>query len=350
MWNGIQEINMAYKQEQRNRPISSLIKWYLDKKSGKVSDARKEIQKRYDYLDWKDQKRIALAFLQSGKSDREWAYGKIYRQWDESYFEPVKKLWEEYHEFTCAWSVIQHFPIDYVKDNAGKLEEVNGYYHLCQRLAEDSSYKIDKHKLLGKEYLLVMLNAHRKVSEEEARNIFFESLHKLCLSNPDYFFQVRQKARGYAFSVTDIDLMNSIMYLLQLLELHNLYEELNTWNQRILYSMYNSEEFKELEKMVIDDSTYNQRRLAIGLKFLYSALDDRYKKDEDEELINKLYGKDGQVMDKQIMFNSNRQFPLYDQDPKVLNEMIARNPALANLISAFDLSDNNLKDKEEIPF
>ena len=55
-------------------------------------------------------------------------------------------------------------------------------------------------------------------------------------------------------------------------------------------------------------------------------------------------------MDKQIMFNSNRQFPLYDQDPKVLNEMIARNPALANLISAFDLSDNNLKDKEEIPF
>ena len=114
--------------------------------------------------------------------------------------------------------------------------------------------------------------------------------------------------------------------------------------------MYNSEEFKELEKMVIDDSTYNQRRLAIGLKFLYSALDDRYKKDEDEELINKLYGKDGQVMDKQIMFNSNRQFPLYDQDPKVLNEMIARNPALANLISAFDLSDNNLKDKEEIPF
>ena len=195
-----------------------------------------------------------------------------------------------------------------------------------------------------------MLNAHRKVSEEEARNIFFESLHKLCLSNPDYFFQVRQKARGYAFSVTDIDLMNSIMYLLQLLELHNLYEELNTWNQRILYSMYNSEEFKELEKMVIDDSTYNQRRLAIGLKFLYSALDDRYKKDEDEELINKLYGKDGQVMDKQIMFNSNRQFPLYDQDPKVLNEMIARNPALANLISAFDLSDNNLKDKEEIPF
>jgi heme oxygenase len=74
--------------------------------------------------------------------------------------------------------------------------------------------------------------------------------------------------------------------------------------------MYNSEEFKELEKMVIDDSTYNQRRLAIGLKFLYSALDDRYKKDEDEELINKLYGKDGQVKWTSLSTDSFRIFLL----------------------------------------
>ena len=90
---------MPYQQIPRNRPIASLIKLYLDKKSGKVSEARKEIQKRFDYLDWKDQKRIILAFLQSGKSDREWAYGKIYRQWDVCYFEPVKALWQKYHRY-----------------------------------------------------------------------------------------------------------------------------------------------------------------------------------------------------------------------------------------------------------
>ena len=341
---------MSYQQIQHNRPIATLLKWYLDKKSGKVSDARKEIQKRFDYLDWKDQKRIALAFLQSGMSDREWVYGKVYRQWDDVYYEPVKSLWEKYHEFTCAWSIIQHFPIEYVKENAEKLEEVNGYYHLCQRLAEDPLYPIDKNKLSGKEYLLVMLNTHRKVSVAEAKDIFFESLHKFCLSEPEYFFRVHQKGRGYAFSVTDIDYMNSLLYIIQLLELNNLYEELNTWNQNVLSSMYYSEEFKALEKMVVDDNTYNQRRLAIGLRFFYSALDDKYKKTEDEEIINKLKGKDDQVMNKQIWYKSDLPEFTSEQDPRVLNEMIAQSPALAKLVSAFDLSSDNKIDSEELPF
>lgn len=64
---------------QRNRPIATLIKWYSDKKSGKVSDARKEIIRRFDYLDWNVQKKILMAFLDAGQSDRQWAYRKIYR-------------------------------------------------------------------------------------------------------------------------------------------------------------------------------------------------------------------------------------------------------------------------------
>ena len=109
---------MPYQQIQRNRPIATLIKWYIDKKSGKVSEARKEIQRRFDYLDWKDQKRIILAFLNAGKNDRAWAYSKVYRQWDDSYLEPMRRLWEQYHEDKCTWSVTEHFPIDYIKENA----------------------------------------------------------------------------------------------------------------------------------------------------------------------------------------------------------------------------------------
>lgn len=59
---------MPYRQQKRNKPIASLIKWYMDKKSRKVSESRKEIQKRFDYLDWKDQKRILFAFLKAGKA------------------------------------------------------------------------------------------------------------------------------------------------------------------------------------------------------------------------------------------------------------------------------------------
>ena len=68
---------MRNKQPKRNVPIATLIRNYINKKSGKVSDSRDEIKKRFDGLDWRDQKKILAAFLESCTSDRGWAYGKL---------------------------------------------------------------------------------------------------------------------------------------------------------------------------------------------------------------------------------------------------------------------------------
>ena len=57
---------MPYPLPERNKKISTLIKWFVERKKGKVVAARKEIQRRFDYLDWEDQKKIILAFLNSG--------------------------------------------------------------------------------------------------------------------------------------------------------------------------------------------------------------------------------------------------------------------------------------------
>lgn len=65
---------MKSKERKRNTPVATLIKNYINKKSGKVPASRKEIQKRFDYLDWKDQKKIMQAFLESG---RQIGYGHI---------------------------------------------------------------------------------------------------------------------------------------------------------------------------------------------------------------------------------------------------------------------------------
>lgn len=66
-----------YRSKPRNNPIATVIKNYLDKKSGKVTESRKEIQRRFFGLDWKDQKKIMSAFLDAGKSDRDWAYSRL---------------------------------------------------------------------------------------------------------------------------------------------------------------------------------------------------------------------------------------------------------------------------------
>ena len=106
-----------YKEKKRNTPIATLIKNYINKKSGKVSDSRDEIQIRFDYLDWKDQKKILSAFLESGKKDRQWAYSKILDYWDKSFEQKIKELWEQLHEDKCSWAVIRYFPIEYLTQN-----------------------------------------------------------------------------------------------------------------------------------------------------------------------------------------------------------------------------------------
>ena len=108
---------MRNKKQKRNSPIATLIKNYVNKNSGKVSASREEIQRRFNWLDWKDQKKILTAFLDSGRSDREWAYGKVLDYWDESFMPKVKALWETYHEYKCSWSVIRYFPIDYISEH-----------------------------------------------------------------------------------------------------------------------------------------------------------------------------------------------------------------------------------------
>ena len=347
---------MPYQQIPRNRPIATLVKWFDDKKSGKVTDARKEIQKRFDYLDWKDQKRIILAFLQSGKSDRAWAYGKIYRQWDDCYLEPVKALWEKYHENICAWSVIQHFPIEYVRQNAALLEEVNGYYHLCQRLAEDTTYQIDKSKLHNKEYLLVMLNTHREVNAEEAKDIFFKSLHDYCTTDQEWIFRVQRKSRGWAFSVEDIEDMASLKYIISLLGLDDVVKFIEEWNEHVMFTMYQGEELKGLSKEAISDDEYHNKRIAIGLKYLYLALDDKYKKPTDELPFKKLNETVERVGKTQFWHKSGKPAPENDEymhsadAPEILDEMIAKNPAIAKLVSSFTLADNQETTKEDLPF
>lgn len=88
---------MEYWKIERNKPISIVIKGYMDKKGGKVVDSRKEIQKRFNGLDWEDQKRIIFAFLQSGATDRDWAYRKLYSIWDDCFIPMLQELWEKYH-------------------------------------------------------------------------------------------------------------------------------------------------------------------------------------------------------------------------------------------------------------
>lgn len=164
----------------RNNPIATVIKNYTNKKSGKVTDARNEIQRRFFGLDWKDQKRIMAAFLDSGVSDRNWAYSRLLDLWDASFEPLVQALWETYHEEKCAWVIIRHFPKEYLREHIDLFHEGRDYYFICRRLAEDSDFVIDKSKMSKTDYLMALSHAERHIDDVEATDTLYEIVRDIA--------------------------------------------------------------------------------------------------------------------------------------------------------------------------
>ena len=174
---------MKFQKPKRNTPIATLIRNYVNKKSGKVSESRSEIKWRFDYLDWKDQKQILTAFLDSCMSDREWAYSKLLDNWDETFEPKVKELWENYHEYKCSWSVIRYFPLEYIKEHFDEFRNERDYYFISLRLAKDMGYAIDRTQLSDTDYLALLYHSGRDISDEDARDTLFNIVHDCCLEH-----------------------------------------------------------------------------------------------------------------------------------------------------------------------
>lgn len=49
--------------QKRNRPIRLVLKEYIERQKGKIVDAREELHRRFDGLDWSIQRKILLALV-----------------------------------------------------------------------------------------------------------------------------------------------------------------------------------------------------------------------------------------------------------------------------------------------
>lgn len=141
----------------RNRPIAKLIKWFVNREKGKVVDARSEIQRRFAYLDWNDQKKILLAFLSSGKADRKWAYNELRLFGDDCFLAKATDDLETYHEPDMVRTVIECFPKSYLLEHSSELCNDDYYYSFCRRLVDDPQFEIDRSRLSAKELLVCRL-------------------------------------------------------------------------------------------------------------------------------------------------------------------------------------------------
>jgi len=338
---------MEYQAKKRNTPIATLIKNYVNKKSGKVADSREEIQRRFDYLDWKDQKKIVLAFLESGKTDRQWAYSKVLDYWDKSFEPKIKELWEQLHEEKCSWSVIRYFPKEYLSLNIDMFTEDRDYYFICLRLAEDKDFAVDKSKLSNSDYLAVIYHTGRTVDVEEAENLLYESVHGICLDCDPLFDLDRyaNTSKGSIISPICFKAVSLPLYYLRKLGHPQIVWQFEEWNKSVQEAIFNSPEFKAISVFDIDEYDYRRRMINIARKYGYLALDEKYKKDTDPSIEDMLKPKEWYSVapaPKEIIVEEDIEQP----DPSQLKELMAKNPALEKLVGDFGLDIGN----SDLPF
>lgn len=221
-----------YKIRKHNKPISIAIKGYLDKSGGKVTASRNEIEWRFNALDWKYQKQILFAFLQSGMSDRKWAYKKLYTFWDDCFIPFLKDIWELYHERELSWLIIQFFPSDCLKKKMKELSEGRNYYFLYRRLRDDPDFVLDKTRLDEADLLEARYISGEKIFDEDAKDHFFLLIYKLCKGRYGYYANTvtAYNEEPDFLSIFGCSKVSAMMRTIDMsLKKYGLYSELRKW-------------------------------------------------------------------------------------------------------------------------
>lgn len=269
----------------RNNPIATVIKNYTNKKSGKVTDSRNEIQRRFFGLDWKDQKKIMAVFLDSGISDRDWAYSRLLDLWDASFEPKVQALWEAYHEEKCSWVIIRHFPKEYLQKHIDQFNEGRDYYFICRRLAEDSAFVINKDKLSKTDYLMALSHADRHIDDAEATDTLYEIVRDIAF----HWSPSMELSRDYmphrreVMTASDFANVSIALYYLEKMGNDGVVTAFRTWESKVQDVLCDSEEYKALNNKSISDYDYKDELADILQKHLYYALSEKYKTMTDEE-------------------------------------------------------------------
>lgn len=211
---------MDYQKRKHNTPIATAIKNYLDKDGGKVTVSRNEIERRFNALDWRYQKQILFAFLQSGKTDRLWAYNRLYVCWDDCFIPAIQKLWEEYHEIQLSWLIISCFPIGFLKQNFEELNVDHNYYLLCTRLFDTADFTVDKTRLNEYELFKMKRLMKESVTLEDAKDMFFYIVYKYCKGA--YRFRAWRTVESYKQAAPQLTILNRPMINKMLLEIEDL--------------------------------------------------------------------------------------------------------------------------------
>ena len=255
---------------KHNRPIHIVLKEYVERHKGKVVAARKELQRRFNGLDWNIQKKILLAHLISSKSDREWAYPLLLNYWDESFKPYIRELWETFHEERCSWIIVRYFSKDYIFNNLHLLNYERNYMFVCLRFGLDKDFSIDKDKLKPKDALYVHYKLGMRIEPDEASALLYEIVIDAILNYYRSDLDLRPSEHGRVTELYPerIRQFGLALYYIKEMCIEPTMSEFSEWCKSVKKIMNSSLEWKELQQRSLLDWEFNLRAYRIVLKYV----------------------------------------------------------------------------------
>lgn len=148
--------------DMNGRSTSTLLKWYVDKKSRKVVAAAKALMKRFPQENEENRRAILKAFLQGGIKEMEWAARYLRFHWTRSMTTVVGYRWKKTQNPVLAQVVLKHMPESFVWAEQERLAASAGYVQVCVRLGKRKDFHIDGSRLSPLQHLYALAKSGAK--------------------------------------------------------------------------------------------------------------------------------------------------------------------------------------------
>ena len=214
---------------RRNEPITTLIRWFSDKKSGNSSYAFKCLKQRYPYQSHQVQKQILKSFLSRTATSANWAGARLSEDWIPSLAPNLQSSWERrnvaHKHGGLARAVLKRLPKEYGVSQQEALIKDLGYGTVCSVLGNEPGFQIDETRLDVPSWFYVMSQLRKTVSIHIMWEKVREYFDELDCDDPMQA-AAKNPALGYMIEVSQFILpalrqMGATEILVQLAKMQN---------------------------------------------------------------------------------------------------------------------------------
>ena len=338
--------------KEKNESISTLLNLFVNKNSGRVCEARKKLQSRYESQSYQVQGKILKTFLYSSKTDRKWAYRCLLKQWHKALSNDVLELWEKFHEDDCAIVLIKYGPENYLLKNQDEFE--NYYTDLCIRLIKNPTFVMRKELVIKYtcggdiDVLYVNARANNPIPGKDALKVLFQwilitinSTKNKYLGKYSSVLDYNKEGQGLYFSTKYAHYVTDIIWCLRKLKLADEIIFYLEWDKKVQSKFANKILEQNLSAVESDYIYY----LVKVQNIFYETVLEEFPQEFCyliDELKNKTYDDYWRLLppskENDILAPRVVEIDLHGS----IAEFSKKNPAIINLMETFGLEENNV--------